>query len=120
MNENMQQMLQKLTKWYWSDKFPTSYVDGRGAGLGRVALDAPGAFNVTWAKYRENLLGQEPVMYFAMVSIQLSRVQLKGEPLETYASIYSYEKFRSIYLRHARILPSTVTGLLNPAFHEKV
>lgn len=120
MNEKMQQMVQGLTKWYWSDKFPTSYVDSKKAGIGRVALDAPGAFNITWAKYRENLIGQEQVHYFAVMSIQLGRVQVKGETLETYASLYTYKQFRDLYLANYKTMPSPLTELLSPSFHEKI
>lgn len=120
MDEKFKELLQGLTKWYWSANFPTSYVDERGAGIGRVALDSPGAFNVTWAKYRENLITPDAVQYFAIMSINLSRVQINGNSLDTYASLYSYPKFREFYLRYAKTLPSPLTEALSPAFHEKI
>jgi hypothetical protein len=44
-------LTEQLSHYYWSDKFPNMYVIEPGVGLGHVAHQDFGAFNVAWASY---------------------------------------------------------------------
>ena len=80
--------INKLKKWYWSPRHPTSYViahpeDGRMCGLGKLIENTPEArpaFNLTWLKYRERLNTWEGHGAAVMYNLQARKILL--EPAE--------------------------------------
>jgi len=123
MDPKLTALIQRLTKWYWSPNFPTTYLVN-GAGLGRVALSDPGAFNLTWAKYstRLNTLEgqQEAVAYFSLVGSRLKKIQLNGEPLSDYACLQDQGAFTATIREIQNRISVEPRSVILSAFNTKV
>jgi hypothetical protein len=49
---DVKELCAKLAKYHWSPKHPRTYVLQNGRGLGRIAHQSYGAFNLTYAGYK--------------------------------------------------------------------
>ena len=45
-------LCEKLAKFHWSPKHPSTYVLTNGRGLGRISHQSYGAFNLIWSGYK--------------------------------------------------------------------
>ncbi len=118
---DVNQLVQRLAKWYWSPQYPTTYTLSNGAGLGRIALSDPAAFNLTWQKYQGNFGSHaEAVAFFALAGSRLNGTTINREPLSGYITLYSTQEFGKFYNSVRTQLPRPVTHLVDQAFNAQV
>ena len=121
MDECIENLLTKLTKWYWSPQYPTTYVLPNGAGLGKIAMQSPGAFNLTWQRCGANLSDHvSAVNYFSLARTRLDSVLIDKQPLGSYATLMHPAEFRNFYMKHRQNMPEHVTAILDLPWHAKV
>lgn len=121
MDQKIQALITKLSKWYWSPQLPNNYTLHNGNGIGKIAMNNPAAFNLTWAKYRGDFGDHvEPVSYFARVGLRLAAIQVNKQTLDSYVTLMSYQEFHKFYSQIRPSLSNTVAEVIDEAFHEKV
>jgi hypothetical protein len=116
-------LVERLSNWYWSPLFPTSYtINGRG--LGKLALTDPAAFNLTWAKHQSKLATlddhKEAITYFVQVG-KLLEVNVNQTTLGSYVTLYSQATFSKWYNTTVKQqLPTRHRELIDQAIHDTV
>lgn len=48
---DVKELCERLAKFHWSPRLPTTYVTGMGTGLGVAAPTCYGTFNLVWASH---------------------------------------------------------------------
>jgi hypothetical protein len=48
----VKQLVARLSRYYWSPNHPTTYTTPEGRGLGRLAPECYGTFNLVWATHK--------------------------------------------------------------------
>jgi len=118
----MEKLLNSLINWHWSPHYPTTYTLPDGSGLGKIAMNNPAAFNLTWAKYgkletiddHRNAVG-----FFAITSSRLDGLGYDHK-LVNYATMRTQVEFREFYIQARLTLPKHVSDVLDSAMHAKV
>ena len=95
---DVKELCTKLAKYHWSPKLPTSYVVPGGAGLGTIAPNCYGTFNLVWANQR--LLTQEDHRQAIMLFIEQrlrSEQMIRGAPLADWLTLLTAKEFSYWY-----------------------
>ena len=103
--------LDKLGKFHWSPKIPTSYVfhnkAGDAVGIGTLAAKDYGAFNIVWAN---NRVIDNPQIHLKCIQewcliTRHTNVELHGATLGTWLTLLTMEEFMGWLSRNSQKLP---------------
>ena len=117
--------LQKLSKFYWSAETPDSYKvphykTGELVGIGRVAMQHPGSFNLTWS-YMKGELGTyanhlDAVAFYSK-AVKANDHVIDGAPLEEWLTLLNQAEYLTWYYANCSRLPDDIKLLHDSALH---
>ena len=82
------QLCQRLAKYYWSPRHPSTYVTEHGRGLGVLANRCYGSFNLIWASHKLDTTQDHIVAITSFTEQQLQAHQMvKGAELGTWLTL---------------------------------
>lgn len=115
--------IQKLTQFHWSPELPEKYLvkhssSGEMVGIGRVAMQYPGSFNLTWAYAKEsvdNYAKHVMAVAFFTKAVAVNKHEIDGANLEEWLTVYTRTEYTDWYKSVYRRLPDNVKALHNSA-----
>lgn len=113
----VQTLLERLSKYYWSDNHPGSYLldlgNGPKAGLGLVAHLNYAAFSLTWATCKLETKDDHlsAVRYFTKLSVLLNQ-EVSGCSLTDHITLRTPQEFAAWYSQNR--------SLVNPALRKPI
>ncbi len=99
----------KLAKFHWSPKHPSTYVLSNGRGLGRIAQQSYGAFNVVYLGYKLETVQDHgrAIEIFTQQVQECSEIVVHGQELGDWLTQLSPKQFETWYVANK----SSVGGL---------
>lgn len=117
--------IQKLSKFHWSPDHPETYLvkhlkTGDMVGIGRVAMQSPGSFNLAWAysgsciaSYAKHVM---VVAFFAKAAV-INKYVIDGAELEEWLTVYNRTEYTNWYKTIYSRLPESIKTLHNSALN---
>jgi len=99
--KTVKMLLNKLGKFYWSDEVPETYTilnptTGEKCGIGLIASQNYGAFNLTWAAFKgdwHTFAGQTTLCVEFSKNKPITQHKVGGVMLVDYLCLYSQSEF---------------------------
>jgi hypothetical protein len=99
----IRELVRKLAKFHWSPKHPSAYVlphpeSGKPVGVGIIAMQCPGAFNLMYVAVNGELSTIEDHRKAIDVLVtcgRLSRVEVEKHPLSSWLTLFTEEEFKN-------------------------
>lgn len=115
---DLSRWLQRVGQFYWSPEHPSTYVLYNGRGLGRLAGQDFGAFNLVWAAMplQSEQDHAEAIEAFAMQSTRNSQ-EVAGAELGDWLTLLSPLEFKSWYEGYGDELVAESCQLIESALH---
>ena len=98
----VRKLYDKLERFYWSERHPTSYViphpeTGANVGIGLIAMRCPGAFNLAYANVGgklETLEAHQTAIRSMVTCDRLSQFSIKSQPMSAWLTLLTENEFR--------------------------
>jgi hypothetical protein len=102
INLQIRELYTKLEKFHWSPKHPAEYVlllpDAKKVvGIGLVAMNCPGAFNLVYALVKgalNTLADHQTAVNLYVTCERIARFEIKKQPLSSWLTLLSEEEFK--------------------------
>ena len=98
---DIKEMCERLSKFYWSPKHPSHYTVSQG-GLGAVAVNCYGSFNLIWATHPLETKQDhiKAIEAFSTQRVHSTQV-IKNVPLSDWLTLMNPKEFGHWYARNA-------------------
>ena len=118
-DKQVQALLSKLQKFYWSPQHPSTYVLPQGVGLGSVAHQNYAAFSVAWAtcnKLQSPLDHKAGIQTFRYMQTA-SHVAWNGFTMQDLIQLCTPAELKVLMPKLVGHIPDNLYALLNIAIH---
>lgn len=118
--QKVKAMLHRLSNFYWSPNHPSTYVVTRGPtkglyGIGLIASQSYGAFNLTWATSKADwatVAGQAQICDEFQRHKPITERKIRGVYLLDYLTLYKPKAFLN-FINTEPSVPETLRSELN-------
>lgn len=98
---DVRELCTKLTHYHWSPKLPQSYVLDSGKGLGTIAANCYGTFNLIWATHKLESTNDHLAAITAFtVQRPKSEQIIRGAPLHDWLTLLNAHEFSYWYAKN--------------------
>jgi agmatine/peptidylarginine deiminase len=123
---NPSNLLDRLTKWHWSPLHPDTYTfqnNHERAGIGRIAHECYGTFNLTWLATGRKIETRDhhldAIKFFCTMRPLIAMVEVDKQPLSSYMLLMRERQFLAWALAHRGQIPieilNTIMSVMNDA-----
>lgn len=124
MKLGVRQLCEKLAHFYWSPSHPSSYlakhpVSGAYVGLGRIAHECYGSFNIAYLSVGRNLSSltqHELAIQFFVAAKKEMAFEVDGYPLSSYLMLLTEREFLEWYSKKRDQIPKESCICIDRAF----
>lgn len=114
----IRELVTKLAKFHWSPKHPSEYVlphpeSGKPVGVGIIAMQCPGAFNLMYVAVNGALSTYEDHQAAITMLVKcdkLAKIDVLKQPLSSWLTLFTEEEFKG-WIQNVKCNGSTAADI---------